>query len=197
MDKSELRTRIRQSRRLLRAQADVGPWRQRGSVIAKGVLAVPEVWTACNHGSAIASYVSFGGEPPTEKLNEALAAAGARVLLPATARDGRTFDDLAWADLEQGVDRDSSALIPTPAGPLVGRGSAGLLDLGCAVIIIPALGVGLDGSRLGQGGGYYDRMLSTLPHPGPLRLALVGPGEVFDTVPHDPHDQPIDRYLEF
>ncbi|MEI8084349.1 MAG: 5-formyltetrahydrofolate cyclo-ligase, partial [Actinomycetes bacterium] len=162
-----------------------------------GVLAVPEVRSACRHGAAIASYVSFGGEPPTGRLNDALAAAGARVLLPVITRDGQMFDDMAWADLSEGIDDNSRSPIPSPAGPLVGRGSAGLLDLGCAVVIIPALAVGLDGSRLGQGGGYYDRLLSVLPRPGPLRLALVGPGEVFDTVPHDPHDQPIDHYLEF
>jgi 5-formyltetrahydrofolate cyclo-ligase len=64
-----------------------------------------------------------------------------------------------------------------------------------SAIIIPALRVGLDGSRLGRGAGYYDRALETLDsykNGGPRRIVLVFDDEVDETVPCEAHDAPID-----
>jgi 5-formyltetrahydrofolate cyclo-ligase len=64
-----------------------------------------------------------------------------------------------------------------------------------SAIIIPALRVGLDGSRLGRGAGYYDRALEALvpfKDGGPRRIVLVFDDEVDATVPCEPHDAPID-----
>ena len=70
------------------------------------------------------------------------------------------------------------------------------IDLNSAsAIIIPALRVGLDGTRLGRGAGYYDRALAKLsPHSqgGPLRICLVFDDDVDDSVPSESHDAPID-----
>ena len=55
--------------------------------------------------------------------------------------------------------------------------------------------VGLDGTRLGRGAGYYDRALAAVPGAikgGPLRIAVAFDDEVDDSVPHDAWDQPVD-----
>lgn len=57
------------------------------------------------------------------------------------------------------------------------------------MIIVPALGVDRTGVRLGQGAGYYDRALLYAPHRP--RIALVYDNEVHDSLPADPHDQPV------
>ncbi|MGB2970417.1 MAG: 5-formyltetrahydrofolate cyclo-ligase, partial [Candidatus Nanopelagicales bacterium] len=73
---------------------------------------------------------------------------------------------------------------------------AGLTALGCEVVIVPALAVSGYGQRLGQGGGYYDRMFAGfVDSHGPLRLALVGPGEVRTDLVTEAHDQLVDEYV--
>jgi 5-formyltetrahydrofolate cyclo-ligase len=57
--------------------------------------------------------------------------------------------------------------------------------------VVPALAVDHRGTRLGQGGGWYDRALR-FARPGALLLALVHDGEDLDTeLPRDPHDVPV------
>jgi 5-formyltetrahydrofolate cyclo-ligase len=64
------------------------------------------------------------------------------------------------------------------------------------VIVVPGLGFGRDGSRMGYGGGYYDRFLSDLRESEAEPKALVvGFGfelQVFDSLPVEPHDQRVD-----
>ena len=55
-----------------------------------------------------------------------------------------------------------------------------------AFVLVPSLAVDRDGHRLGRGGGYYDRVLATVPRA--RRVAVVYDEEVVATVPHDPHD---------
>ena len=62
------------------------------------------------------------------------------------------------------------------------------------LLIAPCVGYGPGGYRLGYGGGFYDRMLSTL-QPRPFTLGLgFGVGFLPDFEP-EPHDQPLDAIL--
>jgi 5-formyltetrahydrofolate cyclo-ligase len=62
-------------------------------------------------------------------------------------------------------------------------------------VIAPALAVDTAGGRLGQGGGWYDRVLAHA-RPGVCVVAMVFPEEVYDAaqrpLPRQPHDQPVD-----
>ncbi len=62
---------------------------------------------------------------------------------------------------------------------------ADLLDL----IIVPALAVDRKNYRLGYGGGFYDRFLGV--NPGITTLTPVFKEFVFDVLPHDPFDVPV------
>ena len=79
-----------------------------------------------------------------------------------------------------------------PAGIALGAESLGEADL----IIIPALAVSRDGSRLGQGGGWYDRALL---HRAPTAqiVAVVFDDEVIENgeIVTESHDIPVDSII--
>ena len=68
------------------------------------------------------------------------------------------------------------------------------------LVVVPALTVGRDGYRMGQGGGYYDRFLEGLrldrerTGHGPVTMSSVFTHELLPVgeVPVGPLDQPVD-----
>ncbi len=70
----------------------------------------------------------------------------------------------------------------------------GLADL----VLAPGLAVDASGTRMGQGGGCYDRALPRR-RPGVPVVVLLHPGELLggddEPLPRDPHDQPVDAVL--
>jgi len=143
-------------------------------------------------------YAAVPGEPDPARLRGELRAAGVRVVLPVVT--GPTT--LAWAP-------DTGRLAPgraLPGGSRLDEPDAATavpleqLALGPDdVVLVPALAVSRDGTRLGQGGGFYDRALADLPrHPsGPLVVAVVHDDEVLapGEVPMEPHDLRVDAVL--
>ena len=132
-------------------------------VLAAAVL--PTALACAGGGDPVAAYSSFGTEPPTTCLVEALDRAGVRTLLPVLMPDG----DLDWQ--------------PRGGGPLLGVDAV----RGCALVVVPALAVDRAGRRLGRGGGSYDRALARAAA-DTLTVALLHDGELLDEVPAEPHD---------
>ena len=73
-----------------------------------------------------------------------------------------------------------------PAGPRLGPDAVADAD----VVLVPALAVDHAGTRLGRGGGYYDRALARVPAGVPV-VALLHDGELVDALPADPWDRPV------
>ncbi len=149
----------------------------------------------------VAAYVSTPREPGTRPLRGRLAAMGHRVLLPWLQDDL----DLDWvaddrvADDRVADDPDGPTDPMRPGGPRLGPGAVADVDL----VLVPALAVDGSGTRLGQGGGSYDRALARL-RPGvpgagdrPLVLAVVHDHErlAAGSLPREPHDVPVDGVL--
>jgi 5-formyltetrahydrofolate cyclo-ligase len=110
---------------------------------------------------------------------------GARVLLPAV-RPGHVLE---WAVGMDGLVQGSFGLLEPP-GPFLGP--TALADV--SLMLVPALAVDGRGHRLGKGGGYYDRLLSTLARTVRL-VAVVYDDEVLGEVPVEAHDRPVDGVL--
>lgn len=79
-----------------------------------------------------------------------------------------------------------------PAGPVLPPQA--LAD--AAIVLVAALAVDLSGTRLGQGGGWYDRALLHL-RPGTPVVAAVFDEEVLpaESLPREPHDRPVDAVI--
>ena len=133
-----------------------------GRQLAEAVL------TAAPTARRVAAYASFGTEPPTGELLDALHACGAEVLLPLLLPD-RDLDWCAWS--------------PDGPGPALGVDAVA----GCDLVVVPALAVDRHGTRLGRGGGSYDRALARVPA-DVLTVALLHDGELVDALPGDEHD---------
>jgi 5-formyltetrahydrofolate cyclo-ligase len=149
-------------------------------VLRDTLLTMPEAEMA----GTVAAYVSIGTEPGTLSLLFALWKRGTYVLVPKLLPDG----DLDWASYE-GPD----SLAPGPYGLLEPveppRGPAAVR--GADLVIVPALAVSAaTGTRLGRGGGSYDRVLDRLD-PGILTVAPVYDPEFLESVPTEPHDRPV------
>jgi 5-formyltetrahydrofolate cyclo-ligase len=139
--------------------------------------------------SVIASYISYGDEPNTSELNQAIIAAGKKLLLPRIIEvDGEPgLEWVAWSgDQEQLKERGR---ILEPIGP------ADIDQNQIDVVIVPALRVDSDGYRLGQGGGFYDRVL---PHLSAWTLALIFPEEISgQPLPREEHDIPVNAFATY
>jgi 5-formyltetrahydrofolate cyclo-ligase len=62
------------------------------------------------------------------------------------------------------------------------------------LIFVPGLAFTHDGARLGRGRGYYDRLLAALPNTT-LRIGVCFRCQLIDSIPSEPHDEPVDLVL--
>jgi 5-formyltetrahydrofolate cyclo-ligase len=152
---------------------------ERARATAAHLMAAAEIRRA----ATVAAYVSVSTEPGTGPLLEALHEAGKRVILPLLQPD----DDLHWAAYD-GPRSLSSARrgLLEPDGPTLGAEAIATAD----AVIVPGLAVGRDGTRLGRGGGSYDRALGRVPV-GTFVCVLLNSEELLDRVPQADHDRTV------
>jgi 5-formyltetrahydrofolate cyclo-ligase len=112
------------------------------------LLELPEISKAL----VIASYYSFGTEPDTHELNQAIIAADKSLLLPRI--NGDVIEWVRWDGASESLKENGK--FHEPIGETFAN--LDLIDL----VLVPALAIDPDGFRLGQGGGFYDRALPQL-----------------------------------
>lgn len=137
----------------------------------------------------VAVYAARATEPPTQPLMDHLHAHEIDVLLPMLG-PGLSRD---WALHRAGEKLEVRApgRPPDPAGPGLGVTALQRAD----VVFVPALAVDRTGVRLGQGGGWYDRVLEHRRPDAPV-VAIVFADEVSETpLPRASHDRTVDGVL--
>lgn len=137
----------------------------------------------------VAAYVSVGHEPCTRLLLERLAERGVRVLLPVLG----PHLSRSWAYYRGAADLAERApgRPPEPSGRVLPPEEVERVD----ALLIPALAVDRGGRRLGQGGGWYDRLLP-LRADGVRVFAMVHDDElVAGPLPTEAHDEPVDAVI--
>lgn len=169
--KREQRSTLRQRRRdIVGGRSEAA---DDAALATEGVALVAALGVAT--GDTVTLYESFAGEPPTTALAAALLARGIRVIVPITEADL----DLDWR------------LLGDPDGPPLGKDA--IADAG--VVLAPGLAVDRGGTRMGQGGGCYDKALPRRS-PGVPVVVLLHPGELGDDpLPREDHDVPVDGVL--
>lgn len=142
--KDELRTALRARRDGMTAAA-------RGAACAEltrfGAAALRE---RAGGAAVVSAYWPMRSEADPRALARLLAAAGARLALPAFV--GRTMLFRAW-------ERDDALV---PAGFQTSEPPASAPELAPTLVLAPLLGFDGDGNRLGWGKGYYDTALAAL-----------------------------------
>ena len=107
-----------------------------------------------------------------------------RVLVP-VLRDDLDLDWAIYENRGRTVARRARD-VDSRTGPRLGVDAVAEADL----VVVPALAVGADGTRLGRGGGSYDRALARVPAGRPV-VALLYDGELLPDVPAEPHDRRV------
>jgi 5-formyltetrahydrofolate cyclo-ligase len=126
-------------------------------------------------GATATLYEALPEEPPTAGMAEVLQERGVRVLVPLTLPDL----DLDWADLADEA-----------RAPL---GLEGIHD--ADLVLIPGLAVDASGTRLGQGGGCYDKALPRRAA-GQRVIVILHPEEFpAAALPREDHDVLVDAVL--
>jgi 5-formyltetrahydrofolate cyclo-ligase len=167
-DKQTLRRQIRAQRRSLVPQRDRGTAAAAIAAAASAFLDTlslpsPPPGAVGDHSTygwrpCVAIYRSLPTEPPTQALAQMLHARGLAVIVPELLDDL----DLDWHEL-RADGKEGRALGPKAIGTAL-------------VILTPALAVDHSGTRLGQGGGSYDRALARR-RPDTIVVAIVNDEE--------------------
>lgn len=140
---------------------------------------------------AVAGYSPLVGEPDVRGLLNRLIAVGVDVYLPV----GAAGQPLMWAPDDGRYRPSSVGGGPEPIGAAI---SSAELAVRAGVVLVPALAVDGRGTRLGQGGGFYDRSFAGLRPTAECSLwAAVYDDEVLPSgaVPALPHDLRVDGAL--
>lgn len=144
---------------------------------------------------SILLYVSFRSEVNTMNYLEDIITSGKRLVLPRVDtrhRNLRLFEVSNTDELSPGY-----MGIPEPKISRAREVSLSEIDL----VIIPGTGFDVSGSRIGYGGGYYDRLLSyeskqlaRVERHIPT-VALAFEEQIGENIPAEPHDIKVDRIV--
>ena len=144
-------------------------------------------------GALVSCYLSAGSEPDTSALLHTLRSAGHTVVVP-VCEPGHQLSWCPWTP-ETPLVPGLFPGLPEPEGPRWDLEKV----LGLNLLLIPALAVAADGTRMGKGGGYYDRFLTRFRAAGGTApvVAVVHDHEFLDpgSLPADALDVPVDGVL--
>lgn len=167
--------------RLKRKSVSAGERNAYSAGLCRRVSALPQVKAAMSARKTFAVYLASADEIDLGDFIDALHASGCRVAAPAWSKEANTYDLL---ELSVG-----SVPVPGPHGiaepdRAVSR-PVPVLEV--AVWLVPGLAFSADGGRLGYGGGWYDRFLSSAS-PDALSFGVAYPFQMVDTLPVEAHD---------
>jgi 5-formyltetrahydrofolate cyclo-ligase len=134
----------------------------------------------------VASYWPLNDEADPSALAKALAGYGHPILLPRVMGKEEPLSFRLWQD---GDETEMSELeVPEPLAPA--------REVVPAAVLVPLLAFDANGTRLGYGGGYYDRTLAALR--AQTRVIVIGiaySGQEKPGLPVAPHDEKLDMVL--
>ncbi len=153
---------LKRAKRAVRARVlaarDAMSASERGRATARivdHVLSLPEV----DRASTVMAFWSFGSEPDTAPLIEALDSRGVRVALPR----------IVGGDIQAYAYAPGDAVTTTSFGACEPSTGEALDPSAIDVVVTPAVAFDRSGRRVGYGGGFYDRFF---PRTRPVALRI-------------------------
>lgn len=168
--KSDMRRTLRKLRRSL----DTAAVAHATSGVAS-ILAQLPLW---QHAHRVASYSSCNGEISTELINIMAHREGKQLFLPVVGSDNKLSFAVCQPEDAQQINQFGIAEPSASAE----RCSVDQLEL----ILLPLVAWDRRGTRLGMGGGFYDRCLEGVSEP--VRIGLAHSLQEVDHVPSEPWD---------
>lgn len=148
------------------------------------------VLDAVGDARRVAFYVSTPGEPPTQDALTQLSARGVHILLPVLGPGlARNWGDFKGLD---DLSERAPGRPPEPSGESYSAEVLNEVDL----VITPGMAVDGFGTRLGKGGGWYDRALASLREET-MVFTMLFDDELVATqrLPLNVYDQPVDAVI--
>jgi 5-formyltetrahydrofolate cyclo-ligase len=150
------------------------------AIVAK-VQALPQYQAA----KTVMYYVDAGSEVKTRQALDGAIAAGKRVVVPWCVVENNTLELFLLEDVNELVEGAYKILEPKDE---LRRLPHKLIDPKTLdFVMVPGTAFDLQGARMGQGKGYYDRLLGEVRPDSPL-VALAFECQIFDEIPVAPHD---------
>lgn len=168
--KKELRKKMKELRAALPPQLR----KEAALRVYESVTNLPEFQAA----QTIFCYASAGEELNTDWIT----AAHSRVAFPKVFGDG-VMRFYLGGEMRQGF-----------RGIMEPQGGEEVTPQAGDLMLLPGLAFGKDGSRLGYGGGYYDRYLDRCEN-RPICCGIGYEAQVVERVPTEPTDQPLDLLI--
>lgn len=135
-------------------------------------------------GEIVAAYWPIRDELDIKALIGRLMDAGQPVCLPVVLGDEQPLELRLWQEGVPLYEAGFGTLAPEDGAPRVEPD----------VILMPLLGFDRYGTRLGYGGGYYDRTLAHLQK-RPRLVGFAFARQEIDRIPRQPHDVPLDAIV--
>ena len=135
-------------------------------------------------GEVVAAYWPIRDELDIRDLIVRLMDSGQPLALPVVLGDDQPLDLRLW--------QEGAPLYEAGFGTLAPEDGA--LRVDPDVILMPLLGFDRHGTRLGYGGGYYDRTLARLAR-RPRIIGFAFARQEIDHIPRQPHDVPLDTVV--
>jgi len=178
--KKEIRSKLLHLSRGLSPEAREGKSRE----IAKRLLALSGFTAA----QSIHFYLSNPREVQTDSMILEALRAGKRVVVPVVHPEDRSLSFSELSDLNPNKMRLGPFGIRHPRPPFIKEVVSSEVDLW----VVPGVAFDSRGSRIGYGGGYYDRVLS---HVKEEVIGLAFECQMVEGLPIDQNDRPVDKVI--
>lgn len=148
--------------------------------------AVTDALDLLEHDNTVAVYLASPDEINLSDLISHLLEFGVRVVAPRW--NGETYELATLRSLSENDLRRGPQNILEPA-------EANVVDPSEVTMwIVPGLAFTKDGKRLGYGGGWYDRLLSSAAK-WSVKIGVAHEFQIVENLPHEPHDILLNRVV--
>lgn len=178
MDISEEKARIRKEIRKRRSAIPQDVLAGIGKDLPDFIFSITddELMSKLGNAKRIALYRSYKGEVPVDGLAEAFMSKGIRCCFP-RIEDG----EMVFYDCGSLADENFEVSSMGIKEPVAAAAPVALKDID--VVVLPALAYNEEGTRLGAGGGYYDRCFGSMGAGRPYLLGICYEFQICSDVP--------------